>query len=100
MSERGLQISQTVALFTAIPAAAAFLLLLFLLDHGQPEIVYGLMFIIIWVTGFCAAVAYAVSLIWLFVYWIRNDSVGNRPLTIAAVFLPAAFFIAAAVTFH
>ena len=92
MSERRLQISQIVALLTAAPPAAAYAALLIMLEHGQPEIVYGMMFAVLWVTGFCAAVAYAVSLIWLIVYWFKNGSVGNRALSLLAVVLPAILF--------
>ena len=99
MSERGLKISQTVALLTTALAAGTFLLLLLCLHQGQPEIIYGMLYVILTVTGFCAAVAYAVSLIWLFVYWIKNDNVGSGPLTFAAVFLPAIFFTAAAIIY-
>ena len=92
MSERRLQISQIVALLTAAPPAATYAALLILLKVGQPEIVYGMMFVILWVTGFCAAVAYAVSLICLIVYRFKNGSVGNRALSLLAVALPAILF--------
>ena len=92
MSERSLQISQIVALLTAAPLAAAYTAFLILLKIGQPEIIYGMMFVILWVTGFCAAVAYAVSLILLLIYLIKDGSVGNRALSLLAVALPAILF--------
>ena len=97
MSERGLQISQTVALLTTALAAGTFLYTLFV--QNQPEIIYGLLFLILSVTGFFAAAAYAVSLIWLLVFWLKNDRVGNGKLSFAAVFLPAIFFTAAAIIY-
>ncbi len=97
MSEHGLKISQIIALLTTALAAGTFLYTLF--AHGLPEICYGLLFLILSVTGFCAAVAYAVSLIWLLIFWIKNDRVGNGKLTFAAVFLPAIFFVAAAIIY-
>ena len=96
MSERGLQISQTVALLTTALAAGTFLYTLFV--QNQPEIIYGLLFLILSVTGFSAA-AYAVSLIWLLIFWLKNDRVGNGKLSFAAVFLPAIFFTAAAIIY-
>ena len=97
MSERSLQISQIVALLTAAPLAAAYTALLILLKIEQPEIIYGMMFVILWVTGFCAAVAYVVSLILLLIYLIKDGSVGNRALSLSAVVLPAILFALMAV---
>ena len=99
MTERGLKISQIAALLTAAPPLAALVYLLIALERGEAEIVYGMLFVFLSVTGLCAAIAYAVSLIWLFIYWIKNGSVGNRALTLAAVLFPAILFAALAISF-
>lgn len=99
MTERSLKITQIISLLTAAPPLAAFVYLLIALEHGEAEIIYGMLYIFLSVTVLCAAVAYAVSLIWLFIYWIKHDGVGNRALTLAAVLFPAILFAAIAAAF-
>ena len=100
MSKRSLQISQIIALLTAAETAAEYLLLLIRLDQRQPEIIYGMLFPVLPVTGFLAAFAYAVSLIWLFIYRIKQGSFGNRSLSLMAVAIPAILFAWIAATFR
>ena len=95
MSESWLKTSQIAALLAVIPAAFAFLIVYSELPAHE-EVTFFLSLVFLAVTGICAAVAYAVSLIWLFVYWFNTARVGNKALSLAAVALPALFFAAAA----
>ncbi len=96
MSESGLKTAQIAALLAVIPAAFAFLIVYSELPAHE-EVTFFISLLFLAVTGICAAVAYAVSLIWLFVFWFNTARVGNKTRTLAAVALPALFFAAAAV---